>query len=183
MVRLMLALLLLASPAAAGCFGPPIPAKLHYDSGRTVEILSHTAQDLTVRSILPNGNPDISTVRGGLFTLLGSNNGTTFSYEWQSALPDIGDLQPGQDLHFAADMVVEHAHRTYLKLDIKVLRQDHLTVGGCDYPVIVVERTDSRDGKPAAKLVMWISTSLRVPLRTEVTQDSVTKVFNVTAME
>lgn len=183
MVRLIWVLALLAGPAAAGCFGPPMPKKLHYDSGRTVEILGHTGQDLTVRLILPNGNPDVSTVRAGLFTLNDSNNGTTFAYEWQSDLPDIRDLRPGQDLHFAADMVVEHAHRDFFKMEIKVLRTDHLTVAGCDYPVIVVERTDTRGGKVAATLVLWISTSLRMPLRNETTQAGVTQVFNVVTME
>lgn len=174
---------LLASPAGAACFGPAIPKKLTYDSGRTVDILSHTGQDLTIRLILPNGKPDVSSIRGGLFTLYNSNNGTTFSYEWQTDLPDIRDLRPGQRLHFEADMVVENAHRTYFKMDLQVLREDHLTVGGCDYPVIVVERTDTRDGKVAATLVLWISPALRMPLRNETTQAGIAKVFNVIAIE
>lgn len=182
MVRLMV-LALLASPASAACFGPSLPKALHYDSGRTVDILSHSGRDVTVRFILPNGSPDVSTVQDGLFTLYNSNNGTTFSYEWQSDLPDIGDLQPGQALHFEADMVVEHAHRNFFKMDLMVLREDHLTVGTCDYPVIVINRTDTRDGKVAATLTLWIATGLRIPLRNEVTQDGVTKVYNVTAME
>ena len=183
MVRLMVLAALLASPAGAACFGPKLPTKLTYDSGHIVEILGHTGQDLTIRSILPNGNPDVMTVRGGLFTLYNSNNGTTFSYEWQSKLPDITELHIGQNLHFEADMVVEHVQRTYFKINLKVLREDQLTVGKCDYPVIVVERTDTRDGKVAATLTLWISPVLRIPLRNETTQAGVAKVFNVIAME
>ena len=158
-----------------------MPKTLHYDGGGTVEILTHTAQDVTLRSTLPDGTPDVATIRNGLFLLTNSRNGTTFSYEWQSVLPDVASLRPRQALHFEADMVVEHAHRTYLALNLTVLRADHLTVDGCDYPVIVVERTDA--GTTAARQVLWISRALRMPLRDETTQDGVTKVVSVIAME
>ena len=183
MVRVTLLLALLASPAAAGCFGPPIPAKVHYDSGRTIEIQSHTARDLTIRSTLSDGSPNVSTMRNVLFSMMDSNHGTSFSYEWQSDLPEIAVLRPGQSLHFEADVVVEHVHRSFLRMDIKVVREDHLAVAGCDYPVIVIDRTDTRDGKEMTNLVLWIAPSLRIPLRNETTQAGVTKVFNVVGME
>ena len=58
-----------------------------------------------------------------------------------------------------------------------------MTVGGCNYTVIVVERTDRRDGKVGATLGLWIAPSLRIWLRHETTQAGVTKVFSVTAMK
>lgn len=183
MVRLTLVLALLAGPAGARCFGPPLPRLVHFDSGRTIEILGHTAQDLTIRSALPDGSPNVTTLRNGLFSITASNNGTTFSYEWQSDLPEISALRPGQNLRFEADMMVEHASRSFLRVDLKVLREDHLTIAGCDYPVIVVQRTDMTDGKVQAQLVLWLSPSLHLPLRNETTQAGVTKVYSVTGME
>ncbi|MGV8987468.1 MAG: hypothetical protein ACOH2H_14440 [Cypionkella sp.] len=183
MVRLTLLLALLAGPAGAACFGPPLPKLVHYDSGRTIEILGHTAQDLTIRSTLPNGSENVTTLRNGLFSIASSNNGATFSYGWQSELPALSALRPGQILRFEADMLVEHASRSFVRMDIEVLREDHLVVAGCDYPVIVVQRSDVVNGKEQARLVMWLSPSLRLPLRNETTQAGVTKVFAVTGME
>lgn len=182
MVRLM-ALALLAGPAGAACFGPGVPRTVHFDSGRTIEILGHTAQDVTYRSLLPDGAPAVATLRNGLFLQTASNHGTTYFYEWQGALPGPDDLVPGFAGHFEADMVVEHAHRTFVAMDVKVLRTDHLTVAGCDYPVSVIDWTDQRDGKVAARMTLWFAPSLRVALRNEVTQDGVTTVHDVVALE
>lgn len=40
MVRLMLALVVLAGPAGAGCFEPAMPKTVRFQDGRTAQVLS-----------------------------------------------------------------------------------------------------------------------------------------------
>lgn len=164
MVRLGLVLALMAGPAAAGCFGPPFPKKVHFDNGQTMEVVSHTAQDLTVRSVLPDGTMQ-AALRSGLFALSSSGSGVTQHFEWLSDLPDLGGLQPGQRFSLEADMIVEHASRSYYHVDLVVLRQDSVRVGGCDYPVIVVQRFDRLSGVTSSS-TLWIAPRLLMALRT-----------------
>lgn len=167
MVRLICLLVLLAGPVAAECFGPPMPKVVRYGSALPIEILSHDAQDLTYRSPLPDGSPSVTTMRNGLFVLTESNHGTTYHYTWITPLPDLADLTPGFRGDYEADMVVEHASRSFFESRVEVLRAETVTLQGCDYPVLVVRRSDTLDGRGLAEVTMWLSPRLRIPLRTE----------------
>lgn len=181
MVRLIL-LLLLASPAGAACFGPNLPEKVKFDSGRTVEILGHTAQDVTYRVSLPDGAPSVSTARFGIFPLITANHGTTFSYDWQSELAD-PRLQPlGKTLPYDADQSVEHATRSHFHTEVTRLRDEVVHLGDCSYPVHVIAKADRLDGKLQATTTLWL-TDMMIPLRTEVRGDKVNLTFVATSMQ
>ena len=183
MVRLTLLLAMLAGPAAAKCFGPPFPSLVHYPGGRVVENLSHTAQDLTYRSTLPDGEKAVTTVRNGLFNMATSSHGTTISFAWIAPLPALTDLAPGFHQSFQADMTVEYATRSFYKVDVNVLRAEVVMVQDCDYPVLVVRRIDTLDGKLRGDMTMWLSTGLRFPLRAEAQVEGKTLTFAVESME
>jgi hypothetical protein len=182
MVRLGLLLALLASPAKAGCFGPPAPAEVDFEGGRTVVILAQTARDVTYRSILPDGSASVATMREGLFLTTTTHAGATLRYDWIDPLPRLADLTPGDSGHLRADMVVEHAARSFFATDYKVLRAETLTVQGCSYPVLVVEKTDTLDGQTQATTTLWLSPALKFPLRTEATAGGKRFAYRATAL-
>ncbi|MBI1170455.1 hypothetical protein GC209_03550 [bacterium] len=167
MVRLTLMLALLAGPAASACFGPRFPEKLIDDRGHSIAILSHTGQDVTFRTAALDGALTVTALRQGIFPIAASAAGATFAYDWQTDLPPLATLEPGQSLQFQADLVVEHASRSFVELDIQVLRADHLSIAGCDYPVLVVARRLKEAGRLSVDEVSWLSLDLRLPLRVE----------------
>ena len=181
MVRLMV-LALLAGPAAAGCFGPPEPKKVTFN-GQVVEILSHTAQDLTYRSTLADGSTAVMTTRNGLFPLNSSSHGVTYSYEWVSTLPDAAALVPGGSASYQADLTVEHATRSFFRVDLQVLRADVVRLGACDYPVMVVRRTDVLNGQTQDATTLWLSPALKFALRVETTVAGKTQTHQVMGLE
>lgn len=183
MVRLTLLLAVLAGPAVATCFGPPFPRLVHYPAGRVVENLSHTAQDVTYRNTLPDGSTAVTTMRNGLFTLATSSHGTTMAYTWVTPLPALADLAPGFQRSFKADMTVEHAARSFYQVDLKVLRAEVIHLGDCDYPVLVIQRSDRLDGQRQADVTLWLSTTLKFPLRVEAQIKGETRTFAVQSME
>lgn len=88
MVRLTLLAFLVTSSAQAACFGPDPLQLVHFDSGRTFETLGHTAQSLTYRLPLPDGETSVVTARYGIFPMTSANHGATLSYTWLSDLTD-----------------------------------------------------------------------------------------------
>lgn len=167
MVRLTLALLLAASPAAAGCFGPGLPQTVRYSNGHTVAILSHDAADLTFRTTLPDGSASVTTLRQGLFPIAMAQAGATYRYTWIDPLPKLRDLKPGDHGSARADMVVEQAATSYFTVNYRVLRAETVALGDCAYPVLVVEKTDILNGQTLAQTTLWLSQALRFPLKTE----------------
>ena len=182
MVRLGLVLICLALPVRAACFGPPLPTEVTFANGNVIRILSHTAQDLTYRATLPDGSEAVMTTREGLFAITSSRNGALVHFTWLDPLPRLADLAPGDAATLRADMVVQHAYTSGFTSSYKVLRQDRVTVQGCDYPVIVVSRTDVEGGKTVADLVLWLSPALRFPLKTEAAAGGQRFFHAVTAM-
>ena len=180
MVRLI-ALMLMAGPAAAGCFGPPMPKVVHYDNGLSMEVVSHTAQDLTSRMTFPDGRVQTLAQRSGLFILTTSGGGITQQFKWLSDLPDLTQMQPGQHFDLEGDMWVEQASRISFHSEIDVLRQETLRVADCDYPVIVVQRTD-RAGRLNFVTTLWIAPRLLMALRSESTTDEM-ETYDVTGFE
>jgi hypothetical protein len=165
-VRLILTLFALTGPASAACFGPPMPAEITYDQGR-VTILSSTARDVTFRTDGPIGTNGTATLRGGLFLMSVASTGVAMHFDWQDPLPALRDLAPGDQLRLTADMVVEHAARSFHVTDITVLRRDSLTVDGCPYPVLVVDQTDRLNGRVQMRATRWISPDLGLALKVE----------------
>ncbi len=183
MVRLTLLLALLGGPAAAGCFGPPLPKLVRFEAGQRVEILSHTATDLTYRTTLADGSSAVMTTRGGFFPLVSSSHGVTYSYEWVTALPDPGALTAGFAQSYQADLTIEHASRSFFQVDLKVLRADVVQVGGCDYPVIVVKRTDMLNGQSQAQSTLWFAPALNFALKVETVAGGKVQSHQVVALE
>ena len=182
MVRLTLVALLMTGSAHAACFGPNPPKLVHFDSGRTVEILSHTAQDVTFRLSLPDGASSVSTARFGIFPMTTASHGTAIRYTWLSDFAD-PRLQPlGKTLAYDADETVEHAHRSRFQTEITRLRDEVIALGDCTYRVHVITRTDTHNGKRMATVTLWL-TDMMFPLRTEVTLDGKRVAFVATGME
>jgi hypothetical protein len=63
------------------------------------------------------------------------------------------------------------------------MRADVVHLGGCDYPVLVVHRTDRSDGRPVDDITLWLSTTLRFALRMEAKVEGKTQTFAVESME
>jgi hypothetical protein len=167
MVRFAVILALLAGPAAADCFGPGLPQTVRYSSGHSVAILSHDAADLTFRTTLPDGTASATTLRQGLFPIVSAQAGATYRYTWLDPLPTLRDLKPGDHGSARADMVVEQASTSHVTVNTRVLRADTVTLGDCAYPVLVVEKTDILNGQTLAQTRLWLSQTLRFPLKTE----------------
>ncbi len=181
MVRLTLLMALLTGSAQARCFGPTPPKLVHFDSGRTVENLGHTAQDFTYR--LPNdGEMIVTTARFGIFPITSSSHGATISYTWLSDLADPRQQLLGKTLAYDADEMVEHAFRSHFHTEITRLRDDTFALADCSYPVHVITRTDTHDGKTGPTVTLWLS-DMMFPLKTEVTINGTKLVYTATLLE
>ena len=167
MVRLSFALTLLAAPALADCYDLGIPHIVHFDHGGDARILSSTARDITFSSPTPDRSPVVTTLRYGLYPMTRADHGVTFRYEWQSDLPDPRKLALGPSLVLDADLSVEHATRLHFQIEIKVLRDDILTLNACPYKVRLIALTDRLNGQITEQMTQWFAPDLMFSLRTD----------------
>ena len=183
MVRLVFAFALLAAPAMADCFGPPIPQVVHFNTGGDATILSSTARDITYAIALPDGTPGTSTLRYGLYPMANANHGVTYHYDWQGDLPNPRNLTPGQRLSLDADLTVEHATTQNFLMDIEVLRDEVIKLDHCPYKVRVIAVTHRLNGQIIGQMTQWLAPDLMFVLRTDVVKPAPAMTFRATALE
>lgn len=168
MVRLIL-LILLAFPAAAECVDAARVTALTYDSGVTVDGLSAQGRWSKRVTHWTSGGPTEWIYRDGLLPAKAKRDGALTTWEWTGRF-DLGALQPGKTVTLTG-AEIHGAARLPAEFKATLIREDELRIGGCRYPVKVVQTFQGQTFQGAGTMVAvlreeWIWPALGLPLRT-----------------
>jgi hypothetical protein len=155
MFRVLAAIVMLAAPAGAECFGPDRqPRKVTFDSGEAVRILSRKGDTLRYAQDLGTVGRVEDTTHGALVPLQSKVQGETFVHTWDQPLPRIADLRPGQRLTLTGR--ISGGMEGRVALAIRVLGAETLTLGGCRYDTLVIETVMKVNGAVVATVRRYL---------------------------
>jgi hypothetical protein len=166
---LAMALAVLAGPVLAqevACFAGQ-PKKVTFDSGRTTTIIQRHGSDITHTSPYAGGNDVVTKTHILLFPKTSRLAARLIEYRWDDALPGLGDLVPGFHYDVAGTMKSGEDPAQDYRIVGDVLGQDVVTIGKCDYPVLVIEAHNFVGGVEVVATTVSLSPEMMVVLRTE----------------
>jgi hypothetical protein len=88
-------------------------------------------------------------------------------YRWDSSLPGLDDLVAGFQYDVKGKMKSGDDPEQDYRITGNVLAEDMITIGKCDYPVLVIEAHSFVNGTEVVATTVSLSTELMVVLKTE----------------
>ncbi|NBZ88674.1 hypothetical protein [Stagnihabitans tardus] len=164
MVRVILCLWLLAGPAAAACVD--LPKAAISDTGERVDFLARSGGDVTYETVMSNGKIGQSTMRNGFFQMRMAIKGEVAErvFTWPEQLPLPEELPLDQPVTFKGTMT-DGQKSGEVTMTLTALRHETVSLGGCDYPVIVVNREMWMNGQPWIAMTVWYAPTQAMPLQ------------------
>lgn len=165
-----MALAVLALPALAqeeaACFTGE-PKKVTFDTGRTTTIIQRHGSDITYTTPFAGGNDVVTKTHLLLFPKTSRMAARLIEYRWDSRLPRLDDLAVG--FHYDVDGTMKSGDDPEQDYRIvgNVLGQDVVTIGKCDYPVLVIEAHTFVGETEVTATTIGLSTEMMVVLKTE----------------
>jgi hypothetical protein len=134
----VLALALMASPAAAqDCFAGE-PRKVSYDNGRVFTIIQRHGADVTYTVPYEGFQDSVSKTHLMLIPKQGRSGARSSEYKWSSRLPKLRDLVPGYTFDIKGTMKSGEGEAVPYRITGEVLREEVVKVGACSYPTLVI---------------------------------------------
>lgn len=166
----VLALAFAAAPAFAAC--PEMPAKLSYNSGAVVEVLSRDADRIVYRQTLAeNGRVVEMTVQAGIYTITALRDGEGAVFDWKTALPTVAELVPGASFRSEAILTTPgFMPPRPFTAEVEVIGPEEVTVAGCTYPALKVVVRNNEGGKALGDNTKWIHLPTLLTLKSEIAE-------------
>lgn len=167
-IVLALACAALAAPAMAEeqpCFAGQ-PKKVTFDNGRSTTIIQHHGSDITYTQPYAGGNDVVTKTHLLLFPKASRLAARVIEYRWTDALPGLDALVPGFSYDVSGTMKSGQDAAQDYRIAGEVLGQDVVSIGKCDYPVIVIETHTFVGGIEAVATEISLSTEMMVILKT-----------------
>jgi len=167
---LALMLLVLAAPAAAqeaaACF-TGAAKKVRFDNGRTTTIIQRHGNDITYTTPFAGGNDVVTKTHLLLFPKTSRMAARLIEYRWESRLPRMDDLAVGFHYDVEGKMKSGDDPAQDYRIVGDVLAEDVVKIGGCEYPVLVIEARSFVNGTEVVVTTVSLSAEFMVVLKTE----------------
>lgn len=146
---------------------PQLISKIEDTSGtsftRNERVGDETADEM---ALVLSGDTYITRQRThvGVIPLWNSGLDSPIVYEWDRALPGGADLEPGAV--FALEGRTKSSlDVTPIRIDLRVIARETLTVVGCSYEVLKIERSELRGDRAIGLQTVWLHVPSLMPLQ------------------
>jgi hypothetical protein len=135
-LALMLLLIVFAAPAFAACDDGTLPTSVTYDDGSTATVIERTADFIHTRQV--SGRFVEETIlHAGIFEIREERFGARYDFTYATDFPSPAQLVPGA--RFLLKRTQTYSPFPHF-VEVEVVAEDTIEVGGCTYPVLEVTR-------------------------------------------
>ncbi len=160
-------LVLMALPAVAEDCVPGRVKQVTFDDGSTTRVIQRHGADVTLTTPYAGGNDVVAKSHLALVPKQTRMGSRFLEYRWDDRLPPAEALVPGFHYDVAGTMKSGDAAELAYRIVGEVRGAEIVTVGTCDYPVVVVSAKSYIEGVEVVASTVWLSTEMLVGLRSE----------------
>jgi hypothetical protein len=164
----LVALTLMAAPAAAQeCFSG-LPTRVTFNDGRVQTIIQRHGADVTYTTPYEGFQDSVLKTQMMLFPKQGRAGARSTEYRWTSRLPKLRDMVPGYQFDIKGTMKSGDGSAIPYRNVGEVLRIEDVNVGACVYSTLVIKVETYLNDQVEIIATDYLSPDLVVILKSEI---------------